>query len=135
MRTLNIDALTALDTADDVIAYLGSGNPAQLVKLGEMRQRIEQAVKDAGYELGEASLVRMLITVAISHHAATRNGTDTKVVNVTDPMDAFHAHLDICQQCRDNPFALCAEGSKLLHQAATKQPDDQPQGEEKTDGS
>lgn len=31
--------------------------------------------------------------------------------------DAFHAHLDECQQCANHPFALCAEGAKLLELA------------------
>lgn len=30
----------------------------------------------------------------------------------------FHAHLDICAQCRDYPFALCAEGARRLQKAA-----------------
>lgn len=34
------------------------------------------------------------------------------------PADAFHAHLDVCRQCRDNPFGLCAVGGPLLERAA-----------------
>lgn len=30
---------------------------------------------------------------------------------------AFHVHLEACYQCRNNPFSLCAEGSKLLRAA------------------
>ena len=26
----------------------------------------------------------------------------------------FHAHLDECQQCRENPFRLCKVGAPLL---------------------
>ncbi len=26
----------------------------------------------------------------------------------------FHAHLDECQQCRENPFGLCPKGEALL---------------------
>lgn len=26
----------------------------------------------------------------------------------------FHDHLDICTQCRENPFGLCAEGDRTL---------------------
>jgi len=33
---------------------------------------------------------------------------------MTDPKDAFHAHLDACSQCRDHPFALCLVGLRLL---------------------
>ena len=29
-------------------------------------------------------------------------------------IDAFHAHLDECQQCRDNPTNLCETGAILL---------------------
>jgi hypothetical protein len=31
----------------------------------------------------------------------------------------FHNHLDVCEQCRENPFALCATGAQLLREAAT----------------
>lgn len=31
--------------------------------------------------------------------------------------DAFHRHLDQCQQCREHPFDLCDEGARLLHAA------------------
>lgn len=33
-------------------------------------------------------------------------------------IDAFHAHLDECEQCRDEPFNLCAEGARLLLEGA-----------------
>lgn len=32
--------------------------------------------------------------------------------------DAFHRHLDGCQQCREHPFALCREGEILIRAAA-----------------
>lgn len=32
--------------------------------------------------------------------------------------DAFHRHLDGCQQCLNNPFGLCEEGHVLLGAAA-----------------
>ena len=34
-------------------------------------------------------------------------------------IEAFHTHLDICQQCREHPFQLCSVGSPLLKEAAT----------------
>ncbi len=34
-------------------------------------------------------------------------------------IDKFHAHLDICSQCRRHPFGLCSIGAKLLKYAAT----------------
>lgn len=34
--------------------------------------------------------------------------------------DAFHAHLDECDQCESGPFNLCEEGSRLLREAAEK---------------
>lgn len=30
----------------------------------------------------------------------------------------FHAHLDDCRQCRDNPFDLCPIGVVLINEAA-----------------
>jgi hypothetical protein len=32
--------------------------------------------------------------------------------------EPFHDHLDGCEQCRSQPFGLCAEGAKLLAQQA-----------------
>lgn len=29
----------------------------------------------------------------------------------------FHAHLDDCVQCRNNPFELCPQGRELLKKA------------------
>lgn len=34
--------------------------------------------------------------------------------DITKSMQAFHAHLDVCKQCRDNPFGLCKTGEALL---------------------
>ena len=34
--------------------------------------------------------------------------------NLKKVADDFHAHLDECQQCRDNPFKLCCTGHVLL---------------------
>jgi len=30
-------------------------------------------------------------------------------------VDSFHAHLDTCKQCAEQPFNLCAEGTKLIY--------------------
>lgn len=37
----------------------------------------------------------------------------------TPASEAFHAHLDACDQCRTMPFNLCAEGARLLQEAVT----------------
>ena len=34
-----------------------------------------------------------------------------------DGIDEFHAHLDVCRQCRDNPYGLCWAGERLLLRA------------------
>jgi hypothetical protein len=34
-----------------------------------------------------------------------------------DLADKFHAHLDVCAQCRNKPFDLCKEGEQLLRGA------------------
>lgn len=36
----------------------------------------------------------------------------------TKDVDPFHAHLDVCQQCREHPFDLCTVGDLLLKQVA-----------------
>ena len=33
--------------------------------------------------------------------------------------DVFSDHLDVCQQCEQHPFALCAEGERLIRQAVS----------------
>jgi hypothetical protein len=33
------------------------------------------------------------------------------------PEDEFHAHLDVCDQCQDHPFSLCATGASLIRAA------------------
>lgn len=33
-------------------------------------------------------------------------------------IDKFHAHLDVCSQCRNHPFGLCSVGARLLREAA-----------------
>lgn len=33
-------------------------------------------------------------------------------------LGAFHAHLDVCGQCRDHPFDLCHVGVPLLQAVA-----------------
>lgn len=30
----------------------------------------------------------------------------------------FHAHLDVCAQCRNAPFGLCPEGTRTLEDTA-----------------
>jgi hypothetical protein len=32
---------------------------------------------------------------------------------------SYHKHLDVCAQCRDHPFALCAVGARLLESTAS----------------
>lgn len=50
----------------------------------------------------------------------------TKVMTKLTPEDAemrqnrFYEHLDKCKQCREHPMELCAEGARLLQQAATE---------------
>ena len=29
-------------------------------------------------------------------------------------VDKFHAHLDVCSQCRNSPFFMCPMGNLLL---------------------
>ena len=41
---------------------------------------------------------------------------------MTDRIDAFHAHLDECEQCREHPFDLCPLGGPLLESAASGLP-------------
>ena len=46
--------------------------------------------------------------------------------------DIFHAHLDVCQQCREHPFDLCKEGAVLLREAAEGLPPREPRQPGKT---
>ncbi len=38
---------------------------------------------------------------------------------MTNAAPRFHAHLDVCEQCRKHPFALCPEGCRLLEAEAS----------------
>jgi hypothetical protein len=42
--------------------------------------------------------------------------TPTKPALPEREVDRFHAHLDQCRQCRDNPFKLCCVGIMLMEQ-------------------
>jgi len=44
--------------------------------------------------------------------------TEAKV-DVFERIKKFHAHLDVCSQCRNHCFSLCPTGAKLLREAAT----------------
>lgn len=39
---------------------------------------------------------------------------------MTASSDTFHAHLDACEQCRNEPFNLCPEGAKVLAESVEK---------------
>lgn len=34
--------------------------------------------------------------------------------DVRQAADAFHAHLDVCEQCEQHPFDLCERGLQLF---------------------
>lgn len=36
-----------------------------------------------------------------------------------DPAAAFHAHLDVCKRCREQPFNLCPIGNAELQKAGS----------------
>ncbi len=40
-------------------------------------------------------------------------------VDVLERIKKFHAHLDVCSQCRNYCFFLCPTGALLLKEAAT----------------
>jgi hypothetical protein len=39
---------------------------------------------------------------------------------------AFHAHLDVCAQCRENPIGMCVTGRELLREAVDSTAADLP---------
>lgn len=36
-------------------------------------------------------------------------------------LEAFHAHLDECKRCAQNPFDLCSEGDRLIRAAVEEE--------------
>ena len=40
-----------------------------------------------------------------------------------DTAQPFHAHLDECARCREQPFNLCTRGAALLRICATTPPE------------
>ena len=49
--------------------------------------------------------------------------------DVYERIDKFHAHLDVCSQCRKHPVGLCVTGFKLLNEAAKGQSDEKAEGD------
>lgn len=45
-----------------------------------------------------------------------------------DAREQFQAHVDLCSQCRNNPFGFCSRGYALLGRAARMR-DEREQGE------
>lgn len=39
------------------------------------------------------------------------------MTNVAEAGAAFHAHLDECERCENQPFNMCPEGARLLQEA------------------
>lgn len=60
----------------------------------QMKESISQFIMPSGSSVAESSMLDI--------------GTD------------FHAHLDECTQCRENPMGLCAAGQQLLTAVASK---------------
>ena len=49
--------------------------------------------------------------------SATRPCDASDELPPADGIDAYHAHLDACYQCRAHPFAQCPIGDELLRRA------------------
>lgn len=50
---------------------------------------------------------------------ASQAGNPPEVPAMRTATELFHAHLNVCAQCRDHPMNLCSVGAKLLTLAAT----------------
>jgi hypothetical protein len=76
------------------------------------------------------ALMRALVILANNRHVAwTPDHAEAPGAAVTPAAsvavdaagaarDRFHAHLDVCERCREHPMDLCAEGATLLRDAA-----------------
>lgn len=40
------------------------------------------------------------------------------------PDNVFHAHLEVCKQCHDNPMALCPNGEAAIRAAVSGNPEE-----------
>ena len=49
--------------------------------------------------------------------AAKQTHDSLKRVLGPSATDQFHNHLDVCQQCANQPFNMCPVGVDLLHKA------------------
>lgn len=47
-----------------------------------------------------------------------RSGEPLRAVKCQKDVIPFHAHLDECKQCREQPFNLCMNGAVLLEASA-----------------
>lgn len=61
------------------------------------------------------------------HRVELHDGDEVEIVTRDTPSGGthtgpthldFHAHLDTCKQCRNNPFDLCPTGSRVLQEVA-----------------
>jgi len=64
--------------------------------------------------VGEAN-----VPVCVDHYNEYLKCKRQEIDDVYQGIDKFHAHLDICEQCRNHCFDLCPVGATLLQEAAT----------------
>jgi hypothetical protein len=52
--------------------------------------------------------------------AAPKRETTAEVAqrHAHDPVNGYHAHLDVCKRCRERPFDLCQIGAEALRREA-----------------
>ena len=59
------------------------------------------------------------IPVCEDHYDEYLRGKREEADDVFRRIHKFHAHLDVCSQCRNHCFDLCPVGATLLKDAAT----------------
>ena len=86
-------------------------------KGGEVKEGEAVSLKKSLYEIPPGCICLgdglMGVKCEASQHARLK-----QVNPLTPEHQAFHAHLDVCSQCREHPFDLCEIGDAALRAAA-----------------
>lgn len=80
------------------------------------RLTMTAASKAAGPSVGTLfdSLVKKGEYPATKIQGARARAAQQPALDMQAGAQAYHAHLDTCEQCRNNPFQNCPEGARLL---------------------
>ncbi len=72
-----------------------------------------RGAESASYEPGGP----LVVTCGPAGMVSIASAVVAHLMAIRPHRDAFHAHVDVCPRCINQPFDLCAEGKALLIEA------------------